>query len=97
MKTTREAGGRSLDIAGPTPSRTYVWIPSIKTVVGGVVLFSSGFAETGLPEHFLADKPPEPPEGQRQGEVGLASRRFGASSATGTPSSRKPGPIQRGI
>ena len=30
--------GQSLDIAGPTPSRTYVWIPSIKAVVGGVVV-----------------------------------------------------------
>src|SRR5450830_319244 len=33
--------GQSLDIAGPTPSRTYVWIPSIKAVVGGVVLFGN--------------------------------------------------------
>ncbi|MFA6068720.1 MAG: MBL fold metallo-hydrolase, partial [Janthinobacterium sp.] len=33
--------GQSIDIAGPTPSRTYVWIPSIKAVVGGVVLFGN--------------------------------------------------------
>ncbi|MDL2145566.1 MBL fold metallo-hydrolase, partial [Flavobacterium tructae] len=33
--------GQSLDIAGPTPARTYVWIPSIKAVVGGVVLFGN--------------------------------------------------------
>ncbi|WP_295998706.1 MBL fold metallo-hydrolase [Rugamonas sp.] len=31
--------GQSLKIAGPTPERSYVWIPSIKAVVGGVVLF----------------------------------------------------------
>ena len=33
--------GQSLHIAGPTPARTYVWIPSIKAVVGGVVLFNN--------------------------------------------------------
>jgi glyoxylase-like metal-dependent hydrolase (beta-lactamase superfamily II) len=33
--------GQSLNISGPTPSRTYVWIPSIKAVVGGVVLFGN--------------------------------------------------------
>ena len=27
-------------LKGPTPDRTYVWIPSIKAVVGGVVLFN---------------------------------------------------------
>lgn len=32
--------GRALTISGPTPERSYVWIPSIKAVVGGVVLFS---------------------------------------------------------
>ncbi|MGK5080596.1 MBL fold metallo-hydrolase [Janthinobacterium sp. HLX7-2] len=32
--------GQALHVAGPTPSRTYVWIPSIKAVVGGVVLFA---------------------------------------------------------
>ncbi|MCL6487182.1 MAG: MBL fold metallo-hydrolase [Janthinobacterium lividum] len=33
--------GQSLSISGPTPSRTYVWIPSIKAVVGGVALFGN--------------------------------------------------------
>ncbi|OFJ48451.1 MBL fold metallo-hydrolase [Janthinobacterium lividum] len=32
---------QSLSISGPTPSRTYVWIPSIKAVVGGVALFGN--------------------------------------------------------
>jgi glyoxylase-like metal-dependent hydrolase (beta-lactamase superfamily II) len=32
--------GRSLTISGSTPERSYLWIPSIKAVVGGVVLFS---------------------------------------------------------
>jgi glyoxylase-like metal-dependent hydrolase (beta-lactamase superfamily II) len=32
--------GRSLVVSGPTPERTYVWIPSIKAVVGGVVVFN---------------------------------------------------------
>lgn len=30
--------GQALDVSGPTPARTYVWIPSIKTIAGGVVL-----------------------------------------------------------
>lgn len=30
--------GQALDVSGPTPARTYVWIPSIKAVAGGVVL-----------------------------------------------------------
>ncbi|KAB8043086.1 MBL fold metallo-hydrolase [Janthinobacterium aquaticum] len=30
--------GQTLEISGPTPERTYVWIPSIKAVAGGVVL-----------------------------------------------------------
>lgn len=30
--------GQTLEISGPTPARTYVWIPSIKAVAGGVVL-----------------------------------------------------------
>ena len=33
--------GQSLTISGPTPARTYVWIPSIKPVVGGEVLFGN--------------------------------------------------------
>ncbi len=32
--------GQKLTVSGPTPDRTYVWIPSIKAVVGGVVLFN---------------------------------------------------------
>lgn len=35
--------GSELDIEGlngPTPARSYVWIPSLKTVVGGAVLFT---------------------------------------------------------
>lgn len=35
--------GRRLDIEGldgPTPARSFVWIPSLKTVVGGAVVFS---------------------------------------------------------
>ncbi|MDC8759697.1 MBL fold metallo-hydrolase [Janthinobacterium fluminis] len=32
--------GQSLTVSGPTPERSYVWIPSIKAVVGGVVLFN---------------------------------------------------------
>ncbi len=31
--------GRSLKVSGATPARSYVWIPSIKAVVGGVVVF----------------------------------------------------------
>lgn len=30
--------GQALEVSGPTPARTYVWIPSIKAVAGGVVL-----------------------------------------------------------
>jgi glyoxylase-like metal-dependent hydrolase (beta-lactamase superfamily II) len=32
--------GHALNINGTTPERTYVWIPSIKAVVGGVVVFN---------------------------------------------------------
>jgi glyoxylase-like metal-dependent hydrolase (beta-lactamase superfamily II) len=32
--------GKALTVSGPSPERSYVWIPSIKAVVGGVVLFS---------------------------------------------------------
>lgn len=32
--------GRALVVSGPTPERTYVWIPSIKAVVGGVAVFN---------------------------------------------------------
>ena len=32
--------GRALTVSGTTPERSYVWIPSIKAVVGGVVLFN---------------------------------------------------------
>ncbi|SHH71560.1 MBL fold metallo-hydrolase [Massilia sp. CF038] len=32
--------GKALIVSGPTPERTYLWIPSIKAVVGGVVLFN---------------------------------------------------------
>ncbi|MET3132300.1 glyoxylase-like metal-dependent hydrolase (beta-lactamase superfamily II) [Oxalobacteraceae bacterium GrIS 1.11] len=32
--------GQSLSVLGATPERTYVWIPSLKAVVGGVVLFN---------------------------------------------------------
>ena len=38
-----ELEGETLQIAGlqgPTPERSYVWIPSIKTVAGGVVVFN---------------------------------------------------------
>lgn len=30
--------GQALEVSGPTPARTYLWIPSIKAVAGGVVL-----------------------------------------------------------
>ena len=36
--------GRALDVVGldgPTPERSFVWIPSLKAVVGGVVVFSN--------------------------------------------------------
>ncbi|MFC4764594.1 MBL fold metallo-hydrolase [Dyella koreensis] len=36
--------GRKLDVIGldgPTPDRSFVWIPSLKTVVGGVVVFGN--------------------------------------------------------
>src|SRR4051812_18268413 len=32
--------GQALTVSGPAPDRGYVWIPSIKAVVGGVVLFN---------------------------------------------------------
>lgn len=32
--------GQSLIVSGTAPERTYVWIPSIKAVVGGVVVFN---------------------------------------------------------
>lgn len=32
--------GQDLIVSGPVPERTYLWIPSIKAVVGGVVLFN---------------------------------------------------------
>ena len=32
--------GQALTVSGPTPERSYVWIPSLKAVVGGVVLFN---------------------------------------------------------
>lgn len=32
--------GQSLVVSGATPERTYLWIPSIKAVVGGVVVFN---------------------------------------------------------
>jgi glyoxylase-like metal-dependent hydrolase (beta-lactamase superfamily II) len=32
--------GRALKVSGATPERSYVWIPSIKAVLGGVVLFN---------------------------------------------------------
>ena len=38
-----ELEGETLQIAGlqsPVPERSYVWIPSIKTVAGGVVVFN---------------------------------------------------------
>lgn len=38
---------------GPTPARSYVWIPSLKTVVGGAVVFSGSHvwvADTPTPE-----------------------------------------------
>jgi glyoxylase-like metal-dependent hydrolase (beta-lactamase superfamily II) len=45
--------GQSLVVSGPTPERGYVWIPSIKAVVGGVVLFNDlhvWVADTQSPE-----------------------------------------------
>ncbi len=45
--------GQTLKISGPTPERSYVWIPSIKAVVGGVVLFNDlhvWVADTQTPE-----------------------------------------------
>ena len=35
-----ELEGETLQITGPQPERSYVWIPSIKTVAGGVVVFN---------------------------------------------------------
>ena len=32
--------GQALKVSGATPERSYVWIPSLKAVVGGVVVFS---------------------------------------------------------
>ncbi len=45
--------GQALTISGPAPDRGYVWIPSIKAVVGGVVLFNDlhvWVADTQTPE-----------------------------------------------
>lgn len=48
--------GRKLDVIGldgPTPDRSFVWIPSLKTVVGGVVVFGNlhvWMADTQTPE-----------------------------------------------
>jgi glyoxylase-like metal-dependent hydrolase (beta-lactamase superfamily II) len=45
--------GQALTVSGPTPERGYVWIPSIKAVVGGVVLFNElhvWVADTQTPE-----------------------------------------------
>ena len=38
--TTLTLEGRTLAVSGPNPARSYVWIPSIKAVVGGVVVFN---------------------------------------------------------
>ena len=32
--------GKTIEIRGPNPERTYVWIPSLKTVTGGIVVSS---------------------------------------------------------
>lgn len=45
--------GQALTVSGPVPERGYVWIPSIKAVVGGVVLFNDlhvWTADTQSPE-----------------------------------------------
>lgn len=48
--------GRELDVVGldgPTPDRSFVWIPSLKAVVGGVVVFGNlhvWMADTQTPE-----------------------------------------------
>jgi glyoxylase-like metal-dependent hydrolase (beta-lactamase superfamily II) len=58
-----ELEGRSLDVIGldgPTPDRTYLWIPSIRTVVGGIPVMAGEhvwMADTQTPEshaHWLA-------------------------------------------
>jgi glyoxylase-like metal-dependent hydrolase (beta-lactamase superfamily II) len=36
-----ELEGQQLRISGPQPERSYVWIPSIKAIVGGVALFNN--------------------------------------------------------
>lgn len=55
--------GRSLEVIGldgPTPDRTYLWIPSIRTVVGGIPVMAGEhvwMADTQTPEshaHWLA-------------------------------------------
>ena len=58
-----ELEGRSLEVIGldgPTPDRTYVWIPSLRTVVGGIPVIAGEhvwMADTQTPEshaHWLA-------------------------------------------
>lgn len=58
-----ELEGRSLEVIGldgPTPDRTYVWIPSLRTVVGGIPVMAGEhvwMADTQTPEshaHWLA-------------------------------------------
>ncbi len=51
--------GQALTISGPAPDRGYVWIPSIKAVVGGVVLFNDlhvWVADTQTPESRMTWK-----------------------------------------
>ena len=58
-----ELEGRSLEVIGldgPTPDRTYVWIPSIRAIVGGIPVIAGEhvwMADTQTPEshaHWLA-------------------------------------------
>lgn len=45
--------GQIIEIKGPVPSRTFVWIPSLKTVVGGVTVSANihvWIADTQTPE-----------------------------------------------
>jgi glyoxylase-like metal-dependent hydrolase (beta-lactamase superfamily II) len=82
---------------GPTPARSYVWIPSLKTVVGGAVVFSGSHvwvADTPTPEArqqwqatlktIEALKPGRVVPGHYLGEApaGLAAVKFNADYLT---------------
>ncbi|MFK2905341.1 MBL fold metallo-hydrolase [Dyella ginsengisoli] len=82
---------------GPTPARSYVWIPSLKTVVGGAVVFSGSHvwvADTPTPEArqqwqatlktIEALKPVRVVPGHYLGEApaGLAAVKFNADYLT---------------